>query len=190
MDVSEVIRQRRQELGLTQADLAKASGMDARQIRRYEAGDVQPSLPAAKALADALQISLDELAGGLPLEGMTGPWWLAWKELWQELPIITQVEIERADADYEAHVDAERTTGLSPGWRMTFKRYRDTGLVGWFVDGKTIGVAALEPMSPGWAGRWIGVPSMDRPPAGHVALSRTREDLEALLKASIDRPRH
>ena len=38
MDMAEVIRRRRAELGLSQADLAKAAGVDTRQIRRYEAG--------------------------------------------------------------------------------------------------------------------------------------------------------
>lgn len=174
---------------MSQADLAHKAGAQARQIRRYEAGEVQPSFPQAKALAEALEISLDELAGGLPLEGMTGPWWLAWKELGQELPIVAQIEIERADADYDAHIlIADDAVRFDPRWRMTFKRYRDTGLIGWFVDGKTIGVAALEPMSPGWAGRWIGVPSIDRPPAGHLALSRTREDLEELLRLAVGKP--
>jgi transcriptional regulator with XRE-family HTH domain len=38
MDMAEVIRRRCAELGLSQADLAKAAGVDTRQIRRYEAG--------------------------------------------------------------------------------------------------------------------------------------------------------
>ncbi len=60
--MSEVIRRRRTELGLTQADLGAAAGVDARQIRRYEAGQSQPVLLVAVAIADALGISISELA--------------------------------------------------------------------------------------------------------------------------------
>ncbi len=58
----EVIRRRRTELGLSQADLGTAAGVDARQIRRYEAGQSQPVLSVAVAIADALGISISELA--------------------------------------------------------------------------------------------------------------------------------
>ena len=44
----DVMRQRRNELGLSQADLAAQVGTDGRQIRRYEAGETQPTLPVAK----------------------------------------------------------------------------------------------------------------------------------------------
>ena len=38
MEIAEVIRERRAELGMSQRDLAQAAGVDVRQIRRYEAG--------------------------------------------------------------------------------------------------------------------------------------------------------
>ncbi len=57
----EVIRRRRTELGMSQADLGAAAGVDARQIRRYEAGQSQPVLSVAAAIADALGISISEL---------------------------------------------------------------------------------------------------------------------------------
>src|SRR6266571_1554686 len=58
----EVMRRRRTELGMSQAALAKAVGVDVRQIRRYEAGDHQPAFSVAVNIADVLGISLDELA--------------------------------------------------------------------------------------------------------------------------------
>jgi transcriptional regulator with XRE-family HTH domain len=42
--MSEVIRGRRAELGMSQAQLAAAAGVDTRQIRRYESGEQQPML--------------------------------------------------------------------------------------------------------------------------------------------------
>jgi hypothetical protein len=54
----EVIRRRPAELGLSQADLAKAAGVDTRQIRRYEASQQQPVLwtSMAKTEADAREL--------------------------------------------------------------------------------------------------------------------------------------
>ena len=60
---AEVMRTKRQALGLTQAQLAEAAGVGRRQIRRYEAGDAQPPLLVAARIARALRITLDELAG-------------------------------------------------------------------------------------------------------------------------------
>lgn len=172
---------------MSQADLAEKAGTLPRQIRRYEAGEVQPSFAQAKAIADALEISLDELAGGVPFEGITGTWWIAWKEIQDANPIITQVHVSHAGSDYQAQpLDPEDETSLDPRWRLTFKRERDEGLLGWFVDSHTIGVAVLQPMSPGWAGRWVGVPKPERPAAGHVALSRTQEQLAELLEAAVE----
>src|SRR6266508_4197309 len=62
MEMPEVIRRRRAELGMSQADLGAAAGVDARQIRRYETGQSQPVFSVAVAIADALGISIEELA--------------------------------------------------------------------------------------------------------------------------------
>jgi transcriptional regulator with XRE-family HTH domain len=64
--LSEVMRNRREAMGLTQSQLADAAGIGRRQIRRYEAGDAQPPLPVAANIAKALRITLDELAGFPP----------------------------------------------------------------------------------------------------------------------------
>jgi transcriptional regulator with XRE-family HTH domain len=70
MEMSEVIRQRRTELGMSQADLGVAAGVDARQIRRYEAGQSQPVLSVAAAIADALGISINELVPDSRTDGL------------------------------------------------------------------------------------------------------------------------
>lgn len=48
---------------LTQADLCRMSGIATSAMSHYLAGDSDPSLSKAIAMADALQISLDELVG-------------------------------------------------------------------------------------------------------------------------------
>ena len=63
MEFGDVIRQRRHELGISQAELARAAAIDARQIRRYEAEEQQPLLAVAVTIAAALKISLTELTG-------------------------------------------------------------------------------------------------------------------------------
>jgi transcriptional regulator with XRE-family HTH domain len=57
------LRRLRDAAGLTQDGLAELAGMSKRSIAAYELGEAQPSLGAAIALADALRVSLDELAG-------------------------------------------------------------------------------------------------------------------------------
>lgn len=53
----------RENLRWTQADLAKASGLQAAAISHFECGQRLPSLPNAVRLADALRVSLDWLTG-------------------------------------------------------------------------------------------------------------------------------
>lgn len=52
--------------GLNVAALAKASGIDATQLGRYESGTREPLLSSASRLADALGVTLDQLAGRNP----------------------------------------------------------------------------------------------------------------------------
>ncbi len=63
------IRTRREELGMSQADLARATGDSDVQISRAERGQHSISGPFAIRLANALQCSTDEVLGyqGLPV---------------------------------------------------------------------------------------------------------------------------
>jgi transcriptional regulator with XRE-family HTH domain len=51
----------RKSQSLTQNDLADLAGLHVNQVRRYEAGNAQPSLDGLKKIALALHVSLDEL---------------------------------------------------------------------------------------------------------------------------------
>lgn len=48
---------------LSQTDFAKIIGVSREMIGRYERGEVMPSIEVAKKIADALEVSLDYLAG-------------------------------------------------------------------------------------------------------------------------------
>ena len=80
MDISEVLKSRRSVIGVSQAELAEATGISVRQLARYEAGEQQPVFSAAVLLADALGISLAELAGPVSHElDLSGIWWGGWE---------------------------------------------------------------------------------------------------------------
>lgn len=53
----------RDEARLTQGELAERAGISKRSVAAYESGEAQPTLSLAIRLADALGVSLDELAG-------------------------------------------------------------------------------------------------------------------------------
>ena len=63
MDLGEAVRLRRTELGMSQAALAEAAGVDTWQIRRYEVGEQQPPFTVAVGIAAALRVPLAELPG-------------------------------------------------------------------------------------------------------------------------------
>jgi len=60
------LRKLRQERGLSQAQLARLSGIPKGTLLQWEYGLRTPLLDAAVKLADALEITLDELAGREP----------------------------------------------------------------------------------------------------------------------------
>jgi transcriptional regulator with XRE-family HTH domain len=61
MDFPEILLKLRKHKGLTQQELADRSEVSVIQIRRYEAGNSQPTLELIKKLAIALEVTADEL---------------------------------------------------------------------------------------------------------------------------------
>ena len=61
MKLSEKITKLKKLKGLSQADLATATGISKDAISKYERGDATPSVDYAKRIADALNVSLDYL---------------------------------------------------------------------------------------------------------------------------------
>jgi transcriptional regulator with XRE-family HTH domain len=56
-------KQLREAAGFTQASLAEAAGVSIRSYQQWEQGKRTPLFDAAVRIADALDISLDDLAG-------------------------------------------------------------------------------------------------------------------------------
>ena len=57
------IKQLREELGLTQKDVAQRLGLNPSAVNRWETGEKRPELPNLVKLADMFGVSLDYLVG-------------------------------------------------------------------------------------------------------------------------------
>ena len=65
MTLSSRIKDLRLVAGLTQEQLAEKIGVKKQNISRYESGRVEPNIRTAKKLADALGVSLEDMAAGV-----------------------------------------------------------------------------------------------------------------------------
>ena len=192
MDMPDMLRQRRAALALSQSDLADAVGLDKRQIRRYEAGEAQPTLPVAKALAHALGISIDELAGETEQRlKITGDWWAGW-QTWKdraEVHTCQQIQIKQRGADLDIAA-LDRGIGVEEGgylWRGQLRLWDNEILMGWYaaddqaVRSKGTLYLVIHPHGHQIHGRWTGL-SYDGPvQTGWSAITRSQDTAQQLL---------
>lgn len=192
VDMHDVIRQRRAELDLSQADLAARVGVDRRQIRRYESGETQPTLSVAKAIARALAITIDELAGDETHRiDLTGEWWACWQSWHQGEEVLNPHQIRMTQrGDTIEVVAVNRGTPLKGGgylWRGELRIFDNEALIGWYVAdegavrSKGSLYFALHQHGLHATGRWVGL-SYDGPlVSGWSALARTDDEVNALM---------
>ena len=121
-------------------------------------------------LAEALEISLEELAGvaGDPLDGT---WWTA-----RQVEVDGRVFVITAEARVKAARDAIALDGR--GWRGELRRWPDGSLTGWYTDGSAQGTMYF---TAAGVGRWVGTNAQGQITSGHAGLSRTREAAQALI---------
>lgn len=192
--MAETIKTRRAVLGLSQADLAEKVGVDKRQIRRYEASEAQPTLSVARDIADALGISLDELAGSDARRvGLSGEWWAAWQTFkdGEEVHTIQQITIrQRGDLIQIATTDRGNVTLDEGGytWRGELRLWDNEVLIGWYtaddeaVRSKGSMFFHLHPHGQHMTGRWVGL-SHDGPlVTGCASIAKTQDGAIADLK--------
>lgn len=192
VDTAEVIRRRRRDLGLSQADLATLAGVDRRQIRRYETSETQPTLPVARALARALRVSIDELAGedGRRLD-LSGDWWACWQTWKDGAEVINPHEVRlRQSGDMIDVVAVTRGTPLDEGgylWRGELRLWDNEALTGWYVAdegavrSKGTMYFTLHQHGTHMTGRWVGL-TYDGPlVSGWGTLARTEAHAVALM---------
>jgi transcriptional regulator with XRE-family HTH domain len=194
MNIADLIKERRAELGLTQADLATQVGIDKRQVRRYEAGEVQPTLSVAAAIARALNMSLDELAGeSAPRRvDLAGDWWASWQTSKDGVEVITAQEVrisQRAD-----HIDIQTTTrgiAVEDGgyhWRGELRLWDNEILMGWYsaaeggVRSKGTMYFVLHPHGVNMRGRWVGLSYDGKVQTGWGGIGKSDEDARGVIE--------
>jgi len=193
--LGDTIRRRRRELGLSQADLAQASGVHLRQIRRYESGEQQPVLTVAAQLAHALGLSVDELAGTAPRQRLDGTWWAAWQTFVRGDPVVTSQPVELQQLGQTVRVQAIERQAEKPVedylWRGELRVWDGHILMGWYVaardEARDKGTMffVLRPSGDVAEGRWVGN-SHDGPMvSGLAALARSKEEALTTIEELI-----
>lgn len=193
----EVIRRRRGELGLSQAQLATKAGVDTRQIRRYEAGEQQPVLSVAVAIASALEISVGELAG-IPTHriNLNGDWWASWQTSKDKQQVITAQEV-RFSQQGELIQLQTTTRGISVEdggyhWRGELRLWDNEILMGWYaandgsVRSKGTMYFVLHPHGVSMTGKWVGLSYDGKVMTGWGAMARTEDEVKELMRSLIE----
>ncbi|MEV7228945.1 helix-turn-helix transcriptional regulator [Polymorphospora sp. NPDC051019] len=193
MEMSEVLRRRRAELGLSQADLAEAAGVDKRQIRRYEAGEQQPLLSVAVAIANALKISVGELAG-IPSHriDLSGEWWASWQTFKDGEQVITLQEVQfRQQGDLIEVQTVTRGISVEDGgyhWRGELRLWDNEVLMGWYaaMDGsvrsKGTMYFVLHPHGQRLSGRWVGLSHDGKVVSGWGGMAKDAEGATGVIQ--------
>ncbi|MBO0872099.1 MAG: helix-turn-helix transcriptional regulator [Pseudonocardia sp.] len=197
--VSEVIRARRKEMGLSQAQLAKAAGVSPRQLARYEAGEQEPSLSAAVDLADALQISVTQLAGQLSHElNLSGEWWCGWQTWKDGVPRVDVHKLEVVQRGDLLQLDADRAVPVSEGsyrWHGELRLWDSEALIGWYrstdaaVRSKGSLYLALHQHGTYAWGRWVGMSYDGQVITGWGGIARTQGEVERVVHDLVDNDR-
>lgn len=172
----DVIRRRCEELGLSQSALADQVGVHVRQIRRYERGEQQPVLGVAAKLAEALGVTLDELAG-VGESPLDGDWWSARAVEVDGRTLVATVPVTlRRRAPDTISVDGR-------GWRGELRVWDERTLTGWYGGAGAPGTMffLLDAESTLASGRWVARAADGTITGGHAALARTREEAAAAL---------
>ena len=197
VNFGEVLRQLRQDAGLSQAGLAGAAGIHLRQIHRYESGEQQPALDVAQRLAAALGVTLDELAGGSSDRiKLDGTWWAAWQTFSNGQQVIATQPVGLSQHGATISIEAlERSSENERGgylWRGELRLWDGQILMGYYaaadgnVRSKGTMFFILHPHGEHAHGRWVGL-SFDGPvTSGCATLARSQEQAQAVMTRLLD----
>ncbi len=192
MEMSEVIRRRRAELGMSQADLAAAAGVATRQIRRYEAGQQQPVLSVAVAIANALGISVSELAG-MPSHrvSLSGDWWACWQSYRSGVEDIRAQPVRLQQHGELIQIQATaRGRPVEDGgylWRGELRLWDNEILMGWYtasdgsVRSKGTMYFVMHPHGISMSGRWVGLSYDGQIVTGWGSLAKTEDEAREVI---------
>ncbi|MHB8188412.1 MAG: helix-turn-helix domain-containing protein [Dermatophilaceae bacterium] len=197
--MSEVIRGRRAELGMSQAQLAAIAGVDTRQIRRYESGEQQPMLSVAVAIAEALGITVGQLAGESTRRVvLTGDWWACWQTFKDGQEVLTMQQVRFVQRGDDLRVEATtRGIPVEDGgylWRGEMRLWDNEILMGWYaaddqaIRSKGTMYLVLHPHGQSMTGRWVGLSYDGALVTGWSAMAKTQEEADRLMHELKQRP--
>ncbi len=185
---------------MSQAELAAAAGVAVRQIRRYEAGEQHPVLPVAVQIAEALRVTVGELAG-MPSHrlNLSGDWWASWQTFKDGVEVVTAQEV-RLSQQGEL-IDVRTTTrgiAVEDGgyhWHGELKLWDNELLMGWYaandgaVRSKGTMYFVLHPHGVSMSGRWVGLSYDGKIMTGWGGMgkgeSEAREIIEQLKELTV-----
>jgi len=197
VDMAHVIRGRRAELGMSQAQLAAAAGIDSRQIRRYESGDQQPMLSVAVSIAKALGITVGQLAGE-PTQRLTlaGDWWASWQTFKDAREVVTLQEVRFTQRGDDLRVEATtRGLPIEEGgylWRGEMHLWDNEILMGWYAAddqatrSKGTMYFVIHPHGQSMSGRWVGLSYDGSIVSGWGSMAKTEEEAGRRMRELID----
>jgi len=199
VEMSEVIRGRRADLGMSQAQLAAIAGVDTRQIRRYESGEQQPMLSVAVAIAEALGITVGQLAGESTRRVvLTGDWWASWQTFKDGQEVLTMQQVRFVQRGDDLRVEATtRGIPVEDGgylWRGEMRLWDNEILMGWYaaddqaIRSKGTMYLVLHPHGQSMTGRWVGLSYEGALVTGWSAMAKTQEEADRLMHELKQRP--
>ena len=178
---------------MSQSELAAAAGVDARQIRRYESGEQQPVLSVAVAIADALQISVGELAG-IPKHrvDLSGDWFSGWQSYkdGRELVAVQEVRLKQQGELIQMETITRGRPVEEGGyhWRGELRLWDNELLMGWYasadssVRSKGTLYFVLHPQGRQMVGRWVGLSYDGTVITGWGSMAHTDTETRQLLE--------
>ncbi len=167
-----------------------------RQIRRYEAGEQQPLLSVAVAIADALGISVGELAGKPSHRvKLSGLWWASWQTFRDGAQKIASQQVEiKQEGDLLQVSTVTRGLAVEEGgyhWSGELRLWDNEVLMGWYAanDGsirsKGTMYFVLHPRGLNMSGRWVGLGYDGRIMTGWGSMGQTQEESEETMRKLI-----
>lgn len=182
---AQVILNRRNQLGLTPSQVAATARIPLKTYLGYESGEVELSLAAAQALVDALDTTLEELAG-TPSRSidLNGQWWGAWQGPPSHRHVITEHTVDV--------LTSGTTLVLDRGYRGELELVTNETLVGWYrpPNGSTRTVQGVSLWLPAdeqfMFGSWSGVTGNNTFVSGWCCLSRDEKLARDVVKGLVE----
>jgi transcriptional regulator with XRE-family HTH domain len=175
--LGDVLRDRRQRIGQSQADLAEAVGVHVRQIRRYESGEQQPVLSVAV--------------------NLTGRWWAGWQTFnhGEEVLATQPVEMEQHGLTVSIRALERSEENVLGGyvWTGELRIWDNQILMGWYTaieeNIRSRGTLFLVPHTQGgfMEGRWAGMSYVGPIVSGWAAIAHDRDEAASILERLRDR---